>query len=290
MAEMTDRTIVTERIIDFRLRPPLPGFIETAMYANPERRDRYTRQLGLEPAPSAIHKSIGECLEEMDGAGIVRGVLPARHSDMLGSTSNAAVEAIVREYPERFIGLAAIDPTRRRQAIDEVDRCIDAGFRAVNIEPGAYPVPMYADDRRLYPIYAHCEDREIPVVVMAGGNGGPDVSYSNPVHIDRVAADFPTLPIVVSHGGWPWVHQILHVAYRRANVYVSPDMYLCNMAGMVDYLSALNGFLEDRFLYASSYPLCPIKQYADWFATLPVRPEARSKALYDNAARLLKLS
>ena len=61
---------------------------------------------------------------------------------------------------------------------------------------------------------------------MAGGNGGPDLSYSDPVHVDRVAADFPALPIVVSHGGWPWVHQILHVAYRRQNVHVSPDMYL----------------------------------------------------------------
>src|SRR5690606_29425019 len=157
---------------------------------------------------------------------------PARHSDMHGSTPNAAVEAIMKQHPGRFIGLCAVDPTNRRAAIAEIDRCIEAGMRGVNIEPGAYPVPMYPDDRRLYPIYAHCEDRGLPVVLMAGGNGGPDLSYSDPVHVDRVAADFPQLPIVVSHGGWPWVHQILHVAYRRQNVHVSPDMYLSNMPGM----------------------------------------------------------
>jgi predicted TIM-barrel fold metal-dependent hydrolase len=276
-------------MIDFRLRPPLPGFLETAMYTNPARRDRFTRQLGLEPAPSATQRSIDMCLSEMEAAGVTLGVLPARHSDMHGSTPNAAVEAIVRAHPQRFVGLACVDPTHRRAALEELDRAVAAGMRGVNIEPGAYPVPMYPDDRRLYPIYAHCEDHELPVVIMAGGNGGPDVSYSEPVYVDRVAADFPQLQIVVSHGGWPWVHQILHVAYRRPNVHVSPDMYLANMAGMRDYLEAASGFLQDRFIYASSYPLCPIKQYADWFRALPLSPAVIRKVTHENAARLLRL-
>ena len=276
-------------IIDSRLRPPLPGYLETGMYANAPRRDRFTRQLELEPAPSATNRSMAQCIEEMDAAEVVLGVLPARHSDMHGSTPNAAVEAIVKEYADRFAGLAAVDPTNRRAALAEIDRATGAGLRGVNIEPGAYPVSLYPDDRRLYPIYAHCEDRGLPVVIMAGGNGGPDLSYSDPVHVDRVAADFPALSIVVSHGGWPWVHQILHVAYRRQNVHVSPDMYLANMPGMRDYLDAANGFLQDRFIYASSYPLCPIKQYADWFRTLPIGADVMRKITYTNAARLLRL-
>ena len=276
-------------IIDFRLRPPLPGYLEAAMYTNAPRRDRLTRQLGFDPAPSATQRSIELCIAEMDEADVKVGVMFARHSDMHGSTPNAAVEAIMRRYPGRFVGIAAVDPTNRRAAIAEIDRCIDAGMRGVNVEPGAYPVPMYPDDRRLYPIYAHCEDRALPVVIMAGGNGGPDLSYSDPVHVDRVAADFPQLQIVVSHGGWPWVHQILHVAYRRANLFVSPDMYLANMPGMQDYLDAANGFLQDRFIYGSSYPLAPIRQYAEWFLGLPITADVMPKLVHGNAARLLKL-
>jgi len=278
------------RIIDFRLRPPVPGYLETAMYANPARRDRFTRQLGLEPAPSATALSLAQCLEEMDQAGVAIGVLPARESGYLGSTPNSAVKAIVDAHPDRFVGLAAISPLDRRRAIRAIDDCMAAGFRGVNIEPGAYPVPLYPDDAKLYPIYAHCEDRRIPIVLMAGGNGGPDLSYSDPVRVDRVAADFPELPIVVSHGGWPWVHQILHVAYRRANVYVSPDMYLANMPGMADYIAAAKGFLQDRFIYGSSYPLTPLKQYAEWFRTLGFEAELFDKLVYGNAARLLGLA
>lgn len=277
------------RIIDFRVRPPLGGFLKTAMYANPERRDRFTRQLGLEPAPSATAKSMDMLLQELDAAGVAIGAVTARISDMLGSTSNEDVAQIVAAYPKRFVGIAAVDPTNRKAAIKQIDDAMASGFLAVNIEPGAYPLPMCADDRRLYPIYAHCEDRNIPVVVMTGGNAGPDLQYSVPVPIDRVAGDFPALRIVISHGGWPWVHEVLHIAFRRPNVFLSPDMYLCNMPGMDDYIKAANGFLADRFIYASAYPLAPARQYADWFQTLPLAPESMEKALFHNSARLLNI-
>ncbi len=275
------------KIIDFRVRPPLKGILKTAMYANAPRRDRFTRQLGLSPAPSASKKSMPMLLEEMKQSGVARGVITARISDMLGSISNEDVLAICKAYPKLFVGIAGVDPTSRKAALQVIDDAIKAGFRGVTIEPGAYPVPIYADDRRLYPIYGHLEDRNIPAVIMTGGNAGPDLSYSSPIPIDRVAADFPTLKIVISHGNWPWVHEILHVAFRRPNVYLSPDMYLYNMPGMDDYVKAADGWLSDRFIYASAYPLTPLQAYAEWFVRLPIRPDAMEKCVYANAAGLL---
>ena len=136
---------------------------------------------------------------------------------------------------------------------------------------------------------AQCEDAAIPVIIMAGGSAGPDLSYTQPDHLDRVAADFPNLNIVVSHGGWPWVHQVLHIAFRRSNIYLSPDQYLAQLPGMDDYIKAADGFLADRFLFASSYPFTPVKDYAAWFKRLQIRPESMEKVLYRNAARLLRL-
>lgn len=259
------------------------------MYTAPERRNQYTRQLGLEPAPSAQARSIDMLIGEMDQAGVGIGVVQARNSDFFGSVSNDDVGAIVRDHPGRFIGIAAIDPANRRAAIAEIDRMMNAGFRGINVEPGAYPVPIYPDDRRLYPIYAHCEDRDIPIVLMTGGNPGPDLSYTDPATVDRVAADFPQLKIVLSHGNWPWVHQILHVAFRRPNVFVSPDMYLFDLPGSDDYVKAADTYLADQFVYASAYPFTPLKDYAERFLRLPIRPESMRKVLHDNAARLLKL-
>lgn len=278
------------KIIDYRVRPPLRGFLSMVMYTNGPRRDRFTRQLGLAPAPSAVERSMPLLLAEMQAAGVVHGAVMARYSGFLGSCSNEDVAAIAAEYPGLFSAIAAIDPTDRKRAIRQIDAALAIGFRGVTIEPGAYPVPLYADDRTLYPIYAHLEDRDVPTTIMTGGNAGPDLSYSNPIQLDRVAADFPSLRIVVSHGNWPWVSEILHVAFRRANVYVSPDMYLYNMPGMDDYLKAADGFLADRFVFATAYPLVPLKEYAQWFVKLPLKPENMEKCVYRNAASLLGIT
>jgi predicted TIM-barrel fold metal-dependent hydrolase len=275
------------KIIDFRLRPPLKGFLDTIMYSQGPRRDRITGYHGMKPARSAQEQSIDLLLKEMDEAGITRGVAMGRFSGPYGTVSNEDVAAIVKERPGRFIGVASIDPSDRRKAVRQIEHAKKAGLIGVNLEPGPYPLPLYADDRRLYPIYAYCEDNAIPVVMMAGGSAGPDLSYTMPVHVDRVAADFPKMKLAITHGGWPWVHEILHIAFRRENVYISPDQYLCGMPGTDEYVRAANGYLADRFLYASSYPFISAKDYLEWFRKLPIRPEVMERLLYRNAAGFL---
>ena len=274
-------------IIDFRIRPPFKGFLDTVMYSQPERRDRFTRQLGLEPSAAANEKSCDLLIKEMDEAGIDVGVVVGREFGFLGSVSNADVMEFVRAYPGRFIGVASLGLADRKKAVSEIDAAMEAGFKAINVEPGAQVVPMETDDRRLYPIYAHCEDKSVPVIMLAGGNAGPDIGYTVPVALDRVLADFPKLKIAVAHGGWPWVHQVLHIAFRRPNLYLSPDMYLVNMPGMNDYLKAADGFLAERFIYGSSFPLCPAKGYLDWFNTLPIKPENKERIMSRNALEFL---
>lgn len=276
-------------VIDFRLRPPVRGYLDMLMYANGPRRDRATRLHGMEPAPSASRQSVDLLLQEMDRAGVTLGIMVGRSTRLYGSVSNDDLKRIATDYPGRFLGIPALDLSDWRAARRQIDEAVTNGFRAIGIEPGAAAEPMLADDRRLYPLYARIEDVGLPVIVMAGGGAGPDLSYTDPVHIDRVAADFPDLRIVVTHGGWPWVHQILHVAYRRPNVYLSPDQYMVNMPGMQDWIAAADGFLADRLIYGSSYPFLPVDACADWFRALPIRPENRQRVMHDNAAKLLGL-
>ena len=276
-------------IIDFRLRPPVGGFLDTLMYSAGARRDGFTRTVGFEPSPAAQQQSMELLLREMDTAGVDRGVVVGRLAGVLGSVSNEDVRGIVADHPGRFIGAASIDPTDRRQACRTIDQAVKDGFKLINIEPGSYPVPMYADDRRLYPIYGHCEDIGVPVIMMVGGTAGPDLSYSDPIRTDRVLTDFPKLDVVVAHGGWPWVNEILHLGFRRQNLWLSPDMYFSRMPGWEEYVKAADGFLSDRMLYASSFPFCPVQGYKEWFEKLPIKEENLKKVMGGNAQRLLGL-
>jgi uncharacterized protein len=277
------------KVIDFRIRPPFKDFLDTAMYAGAERRDRMTRSIGLVPSPAAQQQSTEMLLQEMDDAGITIGVVVGRNSGSLGSVDNAVVKEFCDRYAGRFIPVASIDPTDRKQAVEVIDQAIGSGFKAINVEPGGSMPPMHTDDRRVYPIYAYCEDRHVPLIIMTGGNAGPDLSYTSPERLDRVLGDFPNLRIISSHGNWPWVHQILHVAFRRPNLYLSPDYLLSNMPGMDDYVKAADNWLADRVLYASAFPFAPVGGYLEWFCSLPIRRENLEKIMWHNAAMILGL-
>lgn len=279
------------RVIDFRLRPPMKAFLDMVMYAQIDRTERMARGIGMTLPRSVHERSFDVMLAEMDEAGIEVGVVPGRISPVLGTIEADDIAAIVALRPDRLVGYAGIDPVDRRTAIAAIDAAMKMGMKGVVIEPGLSSRPMHLDDARMYPLYAHCEDLGIPVLFMAGGNAGPDVTYTSPEHIDRVARDFPDLKIISGHGNWPWAAQMIHVCYRRPNIWLSPDMYLFGgMPGAQDYINAANGFMAERFLFATAYPLLPFKDGLDAFLRFPLKESVIERVLYDNAAELLGLA
>src|SRR5579862_4557741 len=256
--------------IDMRVRPPAPGFETLGLYWDKPRIIAMTRDVGFEPAPSYLAQSLSECLAEMNEAGVALGVVTGRMAGRrMGSVSNAAIADLVARHPDRFIGYGGIDIADVSEARAEV-RCIleDERFKGVVVESGCADDPKYADDPSLAPIFGDCEDAGMPVLLMAGGNAGPDLTFSHPVQIDRLAVRHPKLQIIAAHGSWPWVTEILGVAFRRGNVWVSPDMYLFLPGGQL-YVEAANGYLRDRFLFGTAYPALPFKDTVERFCRLP---------------------
>ena len=47
--------------------------------------------------------------------------------------------------------------------------------------------------------------------------------------------------------------------------------------------------MADQFLFATAYPLRPLKEIVEDFMALPLSDEAHDKALFGNAKRLLKM-
>ncbi|OGA67679.1 MAG: hypothetical protein A3G81_11090 [Betaproteobacteria bacterium RIFCSPLOWO2_12_FULL_65_14] len=123
---------------------------------------------------------------------------------------------------------------------------------------------------------------------MTGPFAGPSIEDTHPKHIQRVAADFPRLSIVVGHGCWPFTNEMLGVAYRHENVFVSPDAYLF-MPGSEVFVEAAKGFLQDQLLYGSAYPVRELDVCLDLFLALNLPDGIYSKTLGRNAARVFGL-
>ena len=235
-------------IIDARIRPPFGGFLDMAIPYNIDIIAPFSKGLGLEVAKSGKNKSVDEMIAEMKAADVVKGILVGRQSPGFGSAKNEDIATLINKYPGRFVGIGGIHPLPLDNALKEIDRCINVlKFAGVALEPGVASPPMYPDDKNYYPIYHTCQELEIPVYLTVSGFVGPNIGYSDPVHVDQVAADFPKLQIIVAHAAYPYVHQMLYSAWYRPNIYLCPDLYV-NMPGLNEFVVAANLFLEDTVI------------------------------------------
>jgi predicted TIM-barrel fold metal-dependent hydrolase len=236
---------------------------------------------------------------EMDQAGIQWGVIMGRRAaDPFGSIPNDEIAETIAAHSARFVGFAGIDTSLPvDESIAEMRRWAGtSAFKGISIEPAASRTPMNAGDRRLYPIYEECVRLDIPISIgLSGGllpGEGAVYDHNSPVHLFQPARDFPKLDIIVSHGGWPWVRELLGIAFNCANVYVSPDLYLNspNLPGAGDYVMAANMYLGDRLLFGSAYPSRPLPESVAAFDHWSFADGVREKVLGRNALAVMRMA
>ena len=58
----------------------------------------------------------------------------------------------------------------------------------------------------------------------------------------------------------------------------------------MDYINAANGFMSERFLFATAYPLMPLKGVVETFLKFPLKESVLDRILYKNAAELLGIT
>lgn len=286
-------------IVDMRLRPPIPAWTDKAQFRKGEAAGYYPMRIGFPRPPSAEARDVGLLLKEMDEAGIQWGVAMGRQSAIPhGSVPNDAIAEVLRQYPDRFVSFCGIDISRDMDwCLSEIDRCLAIpGFKGVSIEPPCSPTPMMCDDRRLYPIYEHCQTREVPLSISLssalGHMTGAGIEFARPDPLYQPAKDFPNLTFVISHGAWPWVREILGLAFLLPNIVVSPDLYINGqgLPGAEDYIKAANHYMADRTLFGTAYPTRPLKESVAAFDSWTFAPGVKQKILSENALRIMKMA
>lgn len=279
---------MTQRIIDIRSRPAYlhdfygatPGSAgwETARWLN--RRVGSRDDLHFERS-----RTLEGFIAEIHAAGISAATVIGRDTPGVATTNEEVVELV--QGRRELIGVGSVDVLKHGAdaVVTEVERVAALGLAGLNLEPGFGAVPLAFDAPALYPAYETAQRLKLPVFLMSGPTT-PDLAFNDPAAIGRVARRYPDLPLVVSHGAWPRVAEVVGVAFRYANVHLAPDMYVF-LPGSRDYVDAVNSFLADQFLFGTSFPFRPMRQTVDDFLALGIADHALPKVLFDNAARLL---
>lgn len=284
-------------IIDARVRPPYKSLTQV-LAPEPGARPSARRSplvSGYERTPSMVQKSCEKFMEEMDGAGVDRGILVGRQAGHR-IVSNDDIAELCDQYPDRFpIAIAGVNGANVEEGVQEIERTLtEMKFLGIAVDPGWWSYPRYVDDPENFPLYQRCAELGGVLYLTCSLMQGPDISYAEPYRIQRVADAFPTLKIVVVHAAFPFTREMLGVMIAnapRGNLWVIPDFFqfIPGFPGAQEWVEAANHFLGDRILYASSYPVRPLQQSLDEFSRFNYRAEVRENLLAKNAANLFGL-
>jgi len=283
-------------IIDFRLFPPVAEYMdpeEARQFFPTSYMRRYLDKYGNVEA--IIATSIEDMIAGMKTSGVDKAVMQGEWAFGDYRKQNNAVHRIVQAYPDAFAaGFLCLNPLEDDDMARVVEQGVkEQGFKGVNLQPFAYR--LKCNDKRFYPVYEKCCELNIPVTVHSSVNFSVNrsIEYGRPLYIDEVACDFPGLKIVANHGGWPWVTEMVAVAWKHPNVYieigaVSPKYIGTPGTGWEPLLVYGNSLLQNQVLFATDFVL-PHERCVKELKDLPLKDSVKNKWLGENAAALLRL-
>ena len=268
-------------VIDVRLRPRWGEFLQT--FPAKKCGAAYTRT-GWDMPPSVVQESEELMLKEMEEAGIVCGLAMKRN------IPNESLVKMQDHFNGKIRSLCTLDASAPiDKNIAEIEKyAVNGPLKGIYLEPGRARVTTYVNDPKLYPLYEICAQKGLVVALMTGGNNSPNLIRSTDhEEVADIAAAFPKVKFFMAHGGWPQVQKILGVAYSYPDVHLAGDMYMFGgVPGWREYVDAANGYLQDRFLFGSAYPLLSFKDTVGRYASLIPNKDIYKKVMYQNAANL----
>ena len=257
-------------------------FIEGKIGAEPERITGLT---------------IDAMLAKMDRAGVEHAFIIAVKAGSALHTINRRISyekvaAVVAQHPDRFSGLAGVDPTEGMAGLRHLEHGIkELGFVGAHLYPHWFE--MAPDHARYYPIYAKCCELDVPIQMQVGhclrySAERPLKSVGRPITLDTIACDFPDLKLVGIHIGWPWTEEMIAVAYKHPNVYIGTDAYAPKHWDE-KFVRFMNSFGQDKVIFGTDYPVIDLERARTEFDELGLRPDPYRKVLRDNTIKLYNL-
>lgn len=133
--------------------------------------------------------------------------------------SNDLVGRVVDLFPGSFAGVCQLPQAAGEglaAAVAELERCVDAGFVGCNLNPdpsGGHWTSPPLTDRYWYPLYERMVELDVPAMIHVSASDNPafHATGAHYLNADTTAfmqlvqgdlfADFPTLRLVIPHGG-----------------------------------------------------------------------------------------
>ncbi len=239
--------------------------------------------------------SAEEFVARMDNLGVERVCVPAlkqafyRKNKMGADFDYADIAKLTRKFPDRIVGLAGINPFERMEGVRKLEHAVkEYGFKGAHVHPFGFGLPINAAE--WFPFYAKCAELDSPVVFQVGHSAEfMPSACGRPILLDDIALYFPELKLIGGHTGWPWVEEMIAMAWKHPNVYVAvsghaPKYWEKNLVHF------LNSRGKGKVMWGTDYPLILHQESLEQIERLNLKAEAKQALLHDTAAAVFKFA
>ena len=272
------------KVIDFRVR--VPPALCPPIDVPTESSSQYEAVLNT-GEKYAEAQTLEDLITAMDANGVDHAVMHAEHE--LGDPADAlnrTVADIVEQHPDRFTGIGTITlkDFSIKKALRQIDDCIDMGMIGLSLEPAFFG--MHLNENQLYPVYAKAMENNLLVALHTGINYTTNcpMGGENPMLLDELACDFPDLTLVASHGGWPWINEMVAVARKHPQVYIefggiAPKYVAAQGSGWEVMHRFMNSVLKDQVLYGTDCPTMDHQRTLKEWRAMDLKPAVLDQLL-----------
>lgn len=191
---------------------------------------------------------------------------------------NDMVAEAVRKYPDRVIGMAAVNPNRPEEITGELIRCFDRlNLSMIKLHPAFYACPMTSPNYE--PVYEFANERRLCIL---------NHSWEDPKLLERLSIKYPEINFIQAHsaGNWDGHREdgFIELAKYQENVYVdivaSPVFYDA-LEKLVDKVGA------NKILFGSDYPFLNLGFGIGKVVLSDLSEEEKRLIFHDNFHRIL---
>ena len=249
------------------------------------------------PAEMRNGVTIPDYIKKMNQAGIERSLLIAvRAGDIRVPESfeipYERVYDICSQNPDRFSGLAGVDPFRGMEGLNDLETAVkEYGFVGAHLYPHWCELPP--NHRKYYPYYAKCCELGIPIMMQVGHNliyskNRRLPSVGKPIYLDQVAIDFPELKLIGIHIGIPWTEEMISMCWKHENVYTAGDAYAPKYWPEA-FIHYANSYGKHKVMFGTDWPVIDPIRAVDEFNNLNFKDSSKELVLRENAMRVFNL-
>jgi predicted TIM-barrel fold metal-dependent hydrolase len=189
---------------------------------------------------------------------------------------NDRVTEALQAYPDRFVGLAHIDPNSRKDAVTELERCLALGFRGIKLHP-VWDNFRVIDLDMMGPLLDKASDNRLPIMIHTG-----NYPMSVPIHVAILAQQYPMIKFICAHMGVDSTAEAITSARLAENLYLETSG--SSSAGEVE--QAVRSIGAHRFLWGTDPP------YGNFIAefykiiSLNIGEKEKQQIFWDNATAI----